>query len=107
MLCHNLLNCREIMIIFLVVRDITIPKRFLCDKNNDHDYLGMNFLQWVIHNNYQTFPSSTGEMLHADKLYRNTNIVKELFGNYLPYIDVDCEIDQTWIDLLKLKTDPS
>lgn len=82
-------------------------KGFLCDKNNDHDYLGMNFLQWVIHNNYQTFPSSTGEMLHADKLYRNTNIVKELFGNYLPYIDVDCEIDQTWIDLLKLKTDPS
>lgn len=79
---------------------------YLCDKSPEHDYLGMNFLPWVI-KFHQTFPASTGEMLMAKELYKNTPIVKELFGKYLPFIDVDCEIDSSWDDLLLLKMEPS
>ena len=81
-------------------------KGYLCDKTSDHNYLGMNFLPWVV-KHYQTFPASTGEMLPAGKLYRNTNLIKELFGKYMPYIDVGCEIDESWLEMLNLKTDPS
>lgn len=78
---------------------------YLCDKSPEHDYLGMNFLPWVI-KNHQTFPASTGEMLMANSLYKNTPLFKELFGEYLPYLDIDCEIDNSWNELLSFKTDP-
>lgn len=81
-------------------------KGFLCDKSPEHDYLGMNFLPWII-KHHQTFPASTGEMLTAHKLYKNTSFIKELFGEYLPFIDVDCEIDNSWNELLSLKTNPT
>lgn len=81
-------------------------KGYLCDKSPEHDYLGMNFLPWII-KHYQTFPASTGEMLIAHKLYKNTSFIKELFGEYLPFIDVDCEIDNSWDELLSLKTNPT
>lgn len=79
---------------------------YLCDKSPEHDYLGMNFLTWVI-KNHQTFPASNGEMLMANDLYKNTPLFKELFGEYIPYLDVDCEIDNSWNELLPFKTDPS
>lgn len=66
----------------------------------------MNFLPWII-KHHQTFPASTGEMLTAHKLYKNTSFIKELFGEYLPFIDVDCEIDNSWNELLSLKTNPT
>jgi len=79
---------------------------YLCDKSPEHDYLGTNFLPWII-KNHQTFPASTGEMLMAKDLYKNTPLIKELFGEYLPFIDVNCEIDSTWNDFLPFKTIPS
>lgn len=79
---------------------------YLCDKSPEHDYLGMNFLPWII-KNHQTFPASTGEMLMAKDLYKNTPLIKELFGEYLPFIDINCEIDSTWNDFLPFKTIPS
>lgn len=79
---------------------------YLCDKSPEHDYLGMNFLTWVI-KNHQTFPASNGEMLMANDLYKNTPLFKELFGEYLPYLDVNCEIDNSWNELLPFKTDPT
>lgn len=81
-------------------------KGYLCDKSPEHDYLGMNFLPWII-KHHQTFPASTGEMLLAHKLYKNTSFNKELFGEYLPFLDVDCEIDNSWDELLPLKTNPT
>lgn len=79
---------------------------YLCDKSPEHDYLGMNFLPWII-KYHQTFPASTGELLMSHELYKNTPFIKDLFGGYLPYIDVDCDIDNTWNELLSLKTDPT
>lgn len=76
---------------------------YLCDKSPEHDYLGMNFLPWII-KNHQTFPASTGEMLMAKDLHKNTPLIKELCGEYLPFIDVNCEIDSTWNDFLPFKT---
>lgn len=60
---------------------------------------------WAL-KNHQTFPASTGEMLMASELYKNTPLFKELFGEYLPYLDVDCEIDNSWNEILSFKTDP-
>lgn len=78
----------------------------LCDKSPEHDYLGMNFLPWVI-KKYQTFPASNGQMLMAEDLYKNTPQIKEIFGEYLPYIDIDCEIDSSWNEILQLKLNPT
>lgn len=65
-----------------------------------------SFLEWALINK-QLFPASTGELLPIECLYKNTPIFKELFGKYLPYIDVDCEIDASWSKLLPLKSDPT
>jgi hypothetical protein len=60
------------------------------------------FLPWAI-KNYQKFPSSNGVLLRRNELYLNTNDIKELGGSYLPVIDVDCEIHDSWKDLLNLR----
>ena len=60
------------------------------------------FLSWAI-KNYQKFPSSNGALLRINELYLNTNDIKELAGCYLPVIDVDCEIHDSWKDLLNLR----
>lgn len=55
--------------------------------------------------NVQTYPSSTHQMLTANKLYLNSEINKELAGNYLPIINLSCEIDESWLKLLQFKQD--
>ena len=61
-----------------------------------------DFLPWAI-KNIQKFPSSNGFLLRREELYLNTNDIKEIGGNYLPIIDVDCEIHDSWKDLLSLR----
>lgn len=61
-----------------------------------------DFLPWAI-KNIQKFPSSNGSLLRREELYLNTNDIKEIGGNYLPIIDVDCEIHDSWKDLLSLR----
>ena len=61
-----------------------------------------DFLPWAI-KNIQKFPSSNGFLLKREELYFNTNDIKEIGGNYLPIIDVDCEIHDSWKDLLSLR----
>lgn len=60
---------------------------------------------WVL-KNHQTFPASNGQMLLAKELYKNTPTIQEIFGPYLPYVDVDCEIDSSWNELLSFKVNP-
>lgn len=79
-------------------------KAYLKDRTDGHMYLGENFIPWVI-KNYQTFPGSDGILHKAQQLFKNTNIIKELFGHYLPYLDVE-EIDDSWAEILPLKNDP-
>lgn len=61
-----------------------------------------DFLPWAI-KNIQKFPSSNGFLLRREELYLNTNDIKEIGGDYLPIIDVDCEIHDSWKDLLSLR----
>ncbi|MBE6242395.1 MAG: hypothetical protein E7114_03120 [Bacteroidales bacterium] len=68
----------------------------------DSEYLGTNFLKWVI-KNHQTFPASTNEMLLSKDLYINSEPNKRIASRFLPIIDVDCVIDDSWLDILNLK----
>lgn len=61
------------------------------------------FLEWAI-KNWQKFPATDGSMLLSKDLYANTENIRSVGGKYLPIIDVDCEIDNSWDSLLNLKT---
>ena len=78
-------------------------KAYLCDREDGHMYLGSNFLPWVIRN-YQTFPASNGAQLPSSKLLVNSEYIRQAVGTYLPVIDIDSEIHESWNDLLQLKT---
>lgn len=80
-------------------------KAYLKDRTDGHMYLGENFLPWVIKHN-QTFPGSDGSLHTARTLFRGTKSFKELFGHYIPFLDVK-EIDESWNDILPLKEDPA
>ena len=60
------------------------------------------FAVWAL-KGHQTFPSTNGQMLTAKSLLLNTEDIKTLAGSYLPVIDVDCEIHDSWKDLLNLR----
>ncbi len=75
---------------------------YLCDREDGHMYLGENFLPWVI-KNHQTFPASNGKHMLSKELYVNSDYIKQVVGSYLPVIDIDSEIHESWNDLLQLK----
>lgn len=77
-------------------------KAYLCDREDGHMYLGSNFLPWVI-KNFQTFPASNGKQLPSSELLVNSEYIKQVVGSYLPVIDIDSEIHESWNDLLQLK----
>ena len=80
-------------------------KAYLCDRGEGHMYLGENFLPWVI-KHYQTFPASNGKLFRSNELFINTDYIKQIVGTYLPVIDIDCEIHDSWKELLSLKDIP-
>ena len=80
-------------------------KAYLCDRREGHMYLGENFLPWVI-KHYQTFPASNGKLFRSNELFINTDYIKQIVGTYLPVIDIDCEIHDSWKELLSLKDIP-
>ena len=53
--------------------------------------------------NFTKFPASDGTMRLASELYINSAENVELAGSFLPVIDVDCEIDESWLNTLNLK----
>ena len=77
---------------------------YLKDQTEGHMYLGENFLPWVL-KCHQTLPGSDGSLHPAHTLFRGTNGIRELFGHYIPFIDVE-EIDESWDDILPLKENP-
>lgn len=70
------------------------------------DWTECKYAHWIL-KTYQTFPASNGQMLKAREMYKNTPLLRDLFGKYLPYIDVDCEIDESWMEFLPFKTEVS
>lgn len=61
-----------------------------------------NFIVWAF-KNIQLFPSSTGKMIQPTKLFLNTEEIKNIAGAYLPVIDIEGEIHESWNELLPLK----
>ena len=62
-------------------------------------------LREYILSNVQTFPTSNHTMLLAKQIFINSTINKELAGKYLPVLDIDNEICQSWIDVVPFKLD--
>lgn len=74
-------------------------KRTLLLKEYDGN---ISFLEFCI-KNIQKFPVVDGSQKKATELFLNTEDIKILAGNYLPIIDVDCDIHDSWQNLLNLR----
>lgn len=61
-----------------------------------------NFINWAFRN-FQVFPSSNGLLLKPSNLFLNTEDIKSLAGPYLPVIDIEGEIHESWNELLQFK----
>ncbi len=66
------------------------------------EYGHCSFIEWAF-KNYQQFPSSDGRKLFAKQMFKNATDIKELAGKYLPIIDLDCEIHESWNEILSFK----
>lgn len=55
--------------------------------------------------NVQKMPATDGTMRLSSELIYNSEINVALAGKYLPLIDVDCVIDESWESTLQLKKD--
>lgn len=55
--------------------------------------------------NIQKLPAADGTMRMSRDMFYNSEINRMLAGKYLPIIDVDCTIDESWEDTLQLKRD--
>lgn len=62
-----------------------------------------SFIEWAI-KNMQKFPAKDGTQHLSKDLFANIESVNSVGGNYLPIIDIDGEIDNSWDPLLNLKT---
>lgn len=61
-----------------------------------------NFLPWAF-NYIQKFPSTDGQLLLSKDLFQNTENIKNIAGKYLPVIDIDCEIHESWLPLMNMR----
>lgn len=68
----------------------------------DYTHINDIFAIWVL-KNHQTFPSSDGVLRKAKDLFRNTEDIVSLAGRYLPVVSVNCEIHESWNELLQFK----
>ena len=77
-------------------------RAYLRDKSSDHNYLGENFLPWALRN-YSLLPGSDGHLHRVQDLLENTALNVELFGKYLPVLDLGVKIDPSWNEYLPFK----
>lgn len=61
-----------------------------------------NFVDWAFRN-VQTFPSSDGRLTISEKLLQNTEDIKVIAGSYLPVLDIEGEVHESWNELLRLR----
>lgn len=65
---------------------------------------GHSFLYDMIHKK-QKLPASDGTMRLSRELFYHSEMNCSLAGPYLPIINIDCAIDESWEDTLQLKKD--
>lgn len=61
-----------------------------------------NFMSWALRN-YQKLPSTTKQLLPPTQLFQNTDEIIDIAGSYLPVLDIDAKIHDSWINFLSLK----
>lgn len=74
-------------------------KRTLLLKEYDGN---VSFLDYCVKNT-QHFPTADGQQLTRDRIFLNTEEIRLIAGNYLPVINVDCEIHDSWKALLNFR----
>lgn len=80
----------------------------LCEgrSNSTYKYLGKNYLPWVLER-FSILPATNGKLYEVQEIYENTVANQELFGSYLPVLNVQCTIDPSWREYLLFKKDCS
>ncbi len=53
----------------------------------------------------QKYPTTQGIPMHCKEIYLNTDVNISLCGPYLPLIDVNCKIADSWLQVLPFKRD--
>lgn len=61
-----------------------------------------NFIDWAFRN-VQKFPSVDGQLLPSKELLQNTEDIKSIAGCYLPVLDIEGDVHESWNDLLRLR----
>ena len=62
----------------------------------------VSFLEYCVKHT-QKFPATDGRLMLANDLFLNTEDIKYIADKYLPVIDIDCEIHDSWKVLLGLR----
>ena len=61
-----------------------------------------NFMHWALEN-FQRFPSTDGNNLPASELFCNTDEITNIAGKYLPVINLENPIHDSWNEILHLR----
>ena len=57
--------------------------------------------------NFQKYPTTINEPLCCEEVFLNTDINVNLCGSYLPVLDINCKVKESWLQILPFKRDLS
>lgn len=66
------------------------------------DLKEVNFIDWAL-DNYQLFPTNDGRCLHSNQILCNTDDIKDIADKYLPVINLNNPIHDSWNEVLHLR----
>lgn len=66
------------------------------------DLKEVNFIDWAL-DNYQLFPTTDGRCLHSNQILCNTDDIKDIADKYLPVINLNNPIHDSWNEVLHLR----
>lgn len=75
---------------------------FWCESRSFADLKELNFLDWAL-DNYQLFPTTDGRCLHSNQILCNTDDIKDIADKYLPVINLNNPIHDSWNKVLHLR----
>lgn len=75
---------------------------FWCESRSFADLKELNFLDWAL-DNYQLFPTTDGRCLHSNQILCNTDDIKDIADKYLPVINLNNPIHDSWNEVLHLR----
>lgn len=75
---------------------------FWCESRSFADLKELNFLDWAL-DNYQLFPTTDGRCLPSNQILCNTDDIKDIADKYLPVINLNNPIHDSWNEVLHLR----